>query len=401
MFNTHVYFGWQRGISNDPLMSFLLVITLLAIAYIQVGYACIMWALAKMRSHPQASESPMPEAVSIVLCIHNGAGRIQERLKNLAACPWEGEREYIVFCDGCEDDSAELAASSGVKNVRVLSHPKQRGKWAALNDSVKSARHPIIIFADLRQSFDEHALQRLAEAFNNPEVGAASGLLTIAKSESGAGRGVDLYWRMETRLRECEARVDSVIGCTGAIYAIRRELYTDLQPDTILDDVVVPMQIALKGWRIAYVPTALAFDPQTLDPAKESERKLRTLVGNYQMIERHPGWLLPWRNRLWIQLISHKYARLAVPWLMIIAFALNAAAPKTPLIWLLLTCQTACYGLGIAGCAFGGLRSRLVTVPAGFLMLQWSCARALLTYMRCRHSPLSLWGKKPDGRQLA
>lgn len=382
-------------------MTLLLALTFLAIGYIHVGYACVLWVLSRGRTKKKTPRQPMPTAISIVLCVHNGAGRIQERLRNLHACKWDGEREYIVFCDGCDDDSATLAANAGIENVRVLTHPEQRGKWAALNDAVKSARHPIIIFADLRQTFDECALQSLAAAFMVPNIGAASGLLTIAKSASGAGRGVDLYWRMETKLREWEARVDSVIGCTGAIYAIRRELFTDLPPSTILDDVVVPMQIALQGWRIAYVPEAIAFDPQALDPDKEAERKLRTLVGNYQMIEQHPKWLLPWRNRLWIQLISHKYARLAVPWLMIAAAALNAAAPKSPLIWLLLGCQGLCYSLAIVGCTFRNLRSRWIMVPAGFLMLQCSCARALFAYLCCRHDPLSLWKKKPAGRQVA
>jgi cellulose synthase/poly-beta-1,6-N-acetylglucosamine synthase-like glycosyltransferase len=222
-------------------MTLLLAVTLFAIGYIQAGYACVLWFLARKRTQKTVAGQPMPTAISLVLCIHNGAGKIQERLKNLHACKWDGEREFIVFCDGCDDESATLAASAGLENVRVLTHPDQRGKWAALNDAVKSARHPVIIFADLRQSFDKSALQRLAGAFKDPAVGAASGLLTIAKSESGAGRGVDLYWRMETKLREWEAQVDSVIGCTGAIYAIRRELYTDLPPGTILDDVVVPM----------------------------------------------------------------------------------------------------------------------------------------------------------------
>jgi len=382
-------------------MTLLLAFTFLAIGYIQAGYACALWFLASRRAKKAAPEHPMPTAVSIVLCIHNGGGRIQERLRNLHACKWDGEREFIVFCDGCDDDSATLAAGAGIENVRVLTHPEQRGKWAALNDAVKSARHPIIIFADLRQSFDNCALQKLAEAFKAPATGAASGLLTIAQSESGAGRGVDLYWRMETKLREWESRVDSVIGCTGAIYAIRRDLFTDLPPGTILDDVVVPMQIALQGWRVAYVPEAIAFDPQKLDPDKEAERKLRTLVGNYQMIEQYPKWLLPWRNRLWIQLISHKYARLAVPWLMLAAAALNAAAPKSPLIWLLLGGQVLCYGLAIVGCTFRNLRSRWIMVPAGFLMLQWSCALAFFAYLRCRRDPLSLWKNKTTGRQVA
>jgi cellulose synthase/poly-beta-1,6-N-acetylglucosamine synthase-like glycosyltransferase len=372
-------------------MTLLLLSLLLAVFYAQVGYACIMWLLAHVFIKRLNMIEPLPDAITIVLCVHNGAARIQQRLHNLSDCEWAGKREFLVFCDGCDDDTAKLASQSCIASVRVMSSPAQRGKWAALNDAIQAASHPIVIFADLRQTFDAQAIQKLAKAFRDPRVGAVSGLLEIAASDSGGGRGVDLYWRMERKLREWEARFDSVIGCTGAIYAIRRDLYTPLPTGTILDDVVVPMQIAMKGHRIAYEPTALAYDPQTLDPAKEKERKLRTLVGNYQMIEQHPRWLLPWRNRLWCQLISHKYARLAVPWLLAAIAAVTLLAPKTPLVWLILAAEVLCYGLGLLGIACPQVRSRLVSIPAGFLLLQWSCARALFAYLSTRRDPLSLW----------
>ena len=372
-------------------MTLLLFPLLFAVFYAQAGYVCIMWLLARVfPGRLNTTEAP-PDAITIVLCVHNGAARIQQRLQNLAACEWAGKREFLVFCDGCDDDTATRATQSGVPSVRVMNSPTQRGKWAALNDAIQAASHPIVILADLRQTFDAQAIQTLANAFRDPRVGAVSGLLEIAASDSGGGRGVDLYWRMERKLREWEARFDSVIGCTGAIYAIRRDLYTPLPPGTILDDVVVPMQIAMKGHRIAYEPTALAYDPQTLDPAKEKERKLRTLVGNYQMLEQHPRWLLPWRNRLWCQLISHKYARLAVPWLLAAIAAVTLLAPKTPLVWFILAAQVLCYGLGMLGSACPQVRSRLVSIPAGFLLLQWSCARALFAYLSTRRDPLSLW----------
>lgn len=380
-------------------MTLLLVACLLAVFYTQVGYTCVMWLLARFFPRRPDAALPLPEAVTIVLCVHNGAKEIEQRLRNLAACQWEGAREILVFCDGCEDDTAARAAQSGIAGVRVLSCAEQRGKWAAINDAVKSASHPIIVFADMRQTFDPGALKKLAEAFRDPAVGAVSGLLEISASGSGSGRGVDLYWRIERKLREWEARFDSVIGCTGAIYAIRRELFAELPPGTILDDVVIPMQIALQGRRIAYEPRAVAFDPQNLEPAREKGRKLRTLVGNFQMLEQHPRWLLPWRNRLWWQLLSHKYARLTVPWLLGSIVILSFVAPKSPFIWSLLGLQALCYLLGILGCVFPGWRSRWVTVPAGFLLLQWSCACAPLAYLRVRRDPLKLWKLRTTGPQ--
>ncbi len=382
--------GWAN-LSTFITLFMILCLLLLAVFYVQAGYFGLMWFLARKAPQPSRQNAPMPDAVSLILCLHNGAEKIQQRLQNLAACHWHGQREIIVFCDGCTDHSAQLATESPVAGVRVLAHPEQRGKWAALNDAIKAAAHPIIIFADLRQTFDEQALQRLAAAFQDDQTGAVSGLLEIATSDTGSGRGVDLYWRMERKLREWEARYDSVIGCTGAIYAIRKELFTELPPGTILDDVVVPMQIAHKGYRIRYEPAAIAYDPQTLEPEKEKVRKLRTLVGNYQMMELFPEWAIPGKGRLWWQLISHKYARLTVPWLLLLTALVSLLTAKTPLIWLLIIAQTLCYSLGLLGCWLPHLRSRLITIPAGFLLLQWSCTQALFGYIRSRRDPLSLW----------
>ena len=368
-----------------------IALLLLFVLYVQIGYAALIGLLARLRPRAYAPTHQLPQAVSIILCAHNEAARIQERLRNLAACEWRGAREILVFCDGCEDDTATQAAAAGVAEVRVISSPVQRGKWAALNEAVLAVRHPIIVFADVRQSFDRMALLELTRPFQDPSVGAVSGLLEIAASSSGGGRGVDLYWKIERKLREWEGRFDSVIGCTGAIYAIRREAFQPLAADTILDDVIVPMQIAIAGWRVMYQPLAVAYDPQTLDPAKEKSRKRRTLVGNYQMLERHPRWLLPWHNRLWWQLLSHKYARLGVPWLLLAILVLTLLAPKTQLVWLLLAAQTVCYALGITGMLRPAVTSRLVTIPAGFLLLQWTCAQAFFAYLGSRRDPLSLW----------
>lgn len=368
-----------------------LFLLLLAVFYTQAGYFALMCLLSRKAPRPLEKTAPLPDAITIILCVHNGEALIQDRLQNLADCTWKGAREIIVFCDGCTDDTAKRAEASAVHGVRVLVHPEKRGKWAALNDAVKAASHPIIIFADLRQSFDAQALIQLAEAFRDPQIGAVSGLLEIASSDTGGGKGVDLYWRMERKLREWEARFDSVIGCTGAIYAIRRDLYSDLKAGTILDDVVVPMKIAHQGFRIGYEPNARAFDPQTLEPQKEKARKLRTLVGNYQMMEQYPEWMIPGQGPLWWQLISHKYARLAVPWLLLLIAVTSLLGPKSLFTWALIIGQVVCYSLGVLGCMLPQLRSRLITIPAGFLLLQWSCAQALFGYIRSRSDPLSLW----------
>lgn len=361
------------------------------LGYAHVGYPALMAVLARLRRKPLQQLAPLPAALSVVICAHNAETRIQARIRNLLDSRWGGELEIIIYCDGCTDATAAKADALNDARVRVIQGGSQRGKASALNTAIPLCTHPLVILADVRQDYHPDAIPALAAYFRDPEVGAVSGKLEIAASASGSGQGVDLYWKIERKLREWEGAFDSVIGCTGAIYALRRDLYKPLHEATILDDVVVPMRIVASGHRVCYAPEAVAYDPQTLQPQLEKKRKLRTLAGNYQMLEQHPGWLLPWRNRTWWQLISHKYLRLAVPWLLLALVILALCAPWSPLTAVLLVGQAAAYGLAILGIVRPGLKFRPVSIASGYVLLQWSCLKALGAYLQARRDALTLW----------
>lgn len=364
---------------------------------------------------------PLPISVSVVLVVHNEAGRIAERIENLRQCDRSWPTEIIVVCDGCTDDTAARAracdsghgalspvigvvsmglfesarAASDVATlpdpgrgpVRVFEQESRLGKASGLNRGVSEARGDIIVFADARQRFNRYAILKLVAPFRDPAVAAVSGNLDIAASEQGTGAGIDAYWRLERYIRRLESEWDSVIGCTGAIYALRRSVYEPLPADTILDDVVIPMRALAGGHRVLFESEAMAFDPQELAPDREKRRKIRTLAGNYQMLFRYPAWLSPGKNRAWWQLLSHKYLRLAGPFFLVACLASSAWLARESLFYrILLGGQVFCYALALLGLMFRAIRSPLFTAPAGFLFLQWQGLRALFHYLRLRRS---------------
>jgi cellulose synthase/poly-beta-1,6-N-acetylglucosamine synthase-like glycosyltransferase len=134
---------------------------------------------------------------------------------------------------------------------------------------------------------------------------------------------VGLYWRYEKALRSMESEIHSIAGATGAIYAIRRELYEELPEDTILDDVLTPMRIVFKGKRTVFEARAKAYDGVACCPRAEYGRKVRTLCGNYQLLRALPMALSPWRNPIFVQFVSHKAGRLLVPWALLALFITN------------------------------------------------------------------------------
>lgn len=378
----------------------ILVCTVLLV-YCFFGYPLLISVLSKLKRLQISSQtqdeqalSP-PRLLSIVLCVHNASSLIEKRLRNLFACEWNGPIEVIVYCDGCTDDTVIQLQPWLPRGLRIIESTSQRSKAAGLNVAIPACSSPLVILCDVRQEFASDALQQLVAPFADPKVAAVSGHLSIKPSESGVGRGVDLYWQLESKLREWEGHIDSVIGCTGAIYAIRRDLYQPLPVDTLLDDVVIPMSLAFSGGRIFYQPSATAYDPQTLDPTLEQTRKLRTLVGNFQMLERYPAWIIPGKSRLWWQLISHKYLRLLVPWLLIALAVLSVGAPKTPFIQLMILAQAIAYACATLGSMLPKVRSRLLTVPAGFAALQLTCFKAFFAYLKHRRNYLALWQNQP------
>ena len=321
------------------------------------------------------------EEVCVIVVAHNESSRILQRVENVLGSDYPPEKlTMLVVSDGSTDDTAALIDNLKNDRVRIVAQSQRAGKAAGLNAAMTDCDAPIAVFTDTRQSFEPGTIGKLVARLNDPEIGAVSGELVIASTTIGLGSGVDAYWKLERYLRARESLLDSCIGCTGAVYAIRTAVYESLPVDTVLDDVVIPMRIALRGHRVVHESTALAFDPQSLEPAAEKRRKRRTLAGNFQMLFRYPAWLLPWRNRLWWQLIAHKYLRLAGPMLLLMVLATSAILFAHPVYRAALLFQAAFYLLAAIGMVLP-TRLKLVTLPAGFVFLNAAVISAFWHYL--------------------
>ena len=349
--------------------------SLALLAYTFLGYQWLIGILSRFRRPPAQPPPGPPPRATVVIVASNEAARIRSRVLNLLDT--SAAVDILVCSDGSSDSTPSEARLAG---ARVIEFPLRRGKASCLSDVIPTLDSPLVVLTDSRQQFTPDTIPRLLRHFAHPAVGAVSGILRISDSITPTGAGVNTYWRMETAIRQAESDLDSCIGCTGAVYAIRASLFRPIPPDTILDDVVIPMLIATQGSRVIYDNTAEAFDPQPLDPATETRRKARTLAGNFQMLFRYPSWLLPWRNRLALQLISHKYLRLAGPLLLISALASNALLLALPLYRAFFILQALLYILAAVGLALPSLRLRLLSIPSGFLFLNMMTFQGFLRF---------------------
>jgi cellulose synthase/poly-beta-1,6-N-acetylglucosamine synthase-like glycosyltransferase len=319
------------------------------VLYPYVVYPLLLGLAARLWPRPVRRTGPLPRSFSIVVAAHNEAARIETRLRELAGLVRRVGMtgEIIVVSDGSTDGTAERARR--VQSVQVLELAEHRGKAAALTCGVRAAAHEILVFADVRQSWRARTLRRLLRNFRDPEVGAVSGDLRLARAR-GSLAGVGLYWRFEKWLRRQESRRYSMVGVTGAVSAVRRSLFRDIPEGTLLDDVYWPLQVNLQDYRVVHEPSAPAYDRLPSGPRAEFTRKVRTLAGNWQLAVRLPAALLPWRNPVWFAFLSHKLMRLAVPWALLGMLVLSLMLPG-PLYRVLLAGQLACYLVAVIGLA--------------------------------------------------
>jgi poly-beta-1,6-N-acetyl-D-glucosamine synthase len=297
--------------------------SLTTIFYTFVGYPLVVYLLARLASRKIAKTYITP-SVSVVIACLNEEKNIAARLENLLASDYPEELvDIIVVSDGSTDDTVARVIDCGKPQVRVFHYPEQKGKPTALNLGIAKAKGEIIVFADARQSFETEAIKELVANFADPKVGAVSGAYLMSDNKgSTVGEGVGFYWKYEELIRKSEALVGSVIGATGAIYAIRRRLWQPLPPETILDDVYTPMRIAMQGYRVVFEEKALAHDVVAKSASREFSRKVRTLMGNYQLCQLMPRLLLP-TSGLLVQFVSHKLMRLVAPIFMVLLLVAN------------------------------------------------------------------------------
>lgn len=317
------------------------------IAYAYVGYPAWLWACSRSRKLA-IQRAPICPTVSIVIAVHNEAQWLPAKLRNLAELDYPAsQREIIVVSDGSTDETNQILGAEANESLRVIVAARQEGKACALNQGVQTAKGDIVIFTDARQMVDSQAVRHLVSNFADPNVGGVTGELFIGpRSDAGAPlEGVGLYWRIEKAIRKWEAASGSVVGATGALYAVRRELLAPLPAGTILDDVYTPLEVVRRGYRFVFEPSAYAWDPLQVSPKQEFQRKIRTLTGNYQLLQLMP-WLLSRANVLRFRFVSHKLSRLFVPFLLA-AVLVSSLLLKGSFFRIAVILQLAFYGLGL------------------------------------------------------
>lgn len=326
-------------------------------------------------------------SVSLVIAACNEEAVIAEKMRNCGELDYPSEKlEILVGCDGCTDATAELARAANLGNAVIHEYRERSGKSPVVDRLVKEARGEIVVFSDANTMLDKYSLRSLVRHFADPQVGCVCGELRLLSPEGGP-RTESLYWRYETALRFLESRLNLNLGANGAIYAIRRELFSPLEKQPA-DDFLLPMRIRDAGYRQIYDPEAIAYEEALASVQHEFRRRIRNLSGTLPALMATLHMLSPTAGRVAFSYWSHKVLRWVAPFAMVLAFL--AAAVLSPNSPFYLGCVV--MGFGMALLAFVGYRleSRQVhrsifSIPYYFLSMNLALILAFVRFLRGGH----------------
>ncbi len=388
-------------------------ILLFIIIYTYVGYAFVLFFLLKLKKllfpkHVIKTNNSYEPNVCLFVTAFNEKDFVHQKVENSFSLDYPKEKiQYLWVTDGSDDGTPELLKK--YTNLEVYHFDERRGKMHAMNRGVKFVKAPIIIFSDTNTILGTQSIREIVAKFSNKKTGCVAGEKRIVEkqTDTAAGAGEGLYWKFESWIKNMDAELNSAVGAVGELFAIRTELFEDVETDTLLDDFIISLRIALKGYHIAYTPNAYAEETASLNVKEELKRKIRIAAGGIQTIFRLKNLLNPFRSGLlsW-QYFSHKVLRwtLAPISLFLILFvnliivAQQGSFANLQFYSVFLYIQVICYLLAIFGWYFENkkLRVKILFVPYYFVTINYASIMGIFRYFNGKQSVVWEKSKRSD-----
>jgi poly-beta-1,6-N-acetyl-D-glucosamine synthase len=289
---------------------YLFWISFAIVFYTYLGYAALVYLLAKRRGSTPPDDLA-PPGVTLVIAAFNEEVFIEEKIRNIFALEYPSNKLEVIFVtDGSTDRTAEIISQHS--RFRLFHESDRRGKIHAVNRVMPYVTTPVTVFCDANTLLNPESIKKLVRHYHDPNVGGVAGEKRIISGshDNASGSGEGLYWKYESFLKRKDAEVHSVIGAAGELFSIRTELFEAPPEDMIIEDFYLSLRIVARGFRFEYEPEAYALEAPSVSAEEEWKRKVRICAGAFQAMPRLTYLLNPFRyGIISLQYFSHRVLR--------------------------------------------------------------------------------------------
>ena len=361
--------------------------------YTYLGYGIVLFFMIRIKriftkkKLVVLTNNELPD-VTLLIAAYNEQDYVKAKVENTLQLNYPAEKlNQIWVTDGSNDETPERLKAYSM--IEVLHRPERSGKIAAMNRGIKFVKTPIVIFSDANTLLGKDSIMRIAQMFADPKVGCVSGEKRIfnANEEAASAAGEGIYWKYESTLKRWDAELYSAVGAAGELFAIRTELFNEVEPDTLLDDFIISLRVAMKGYKIDYDPEAYAIETASANVKEELKRKIRIAAGGIQSVIRlYPLLNIFKYGILSFQYISHRVLRWTVtPVSLLLILLINIIlAPYSNLYLILLGLQLLFYISALLGWFLENRKMKVILlfVPYYFFIMNYAVFMGFGRYIK-------------------
>lgn len=364
--------------------------------YTYIGYGIILYLLVWIKRVFSKSgfyeKNDYEPEVTLLIAAYNEKDYVGQKVQNSRMLDYPSEKLHQLWVtDGSDDGTPALLAS--YPEIKVLHLPDRNGKIAAMNRGMQHVKTPIVIFSDANTLLGEKSIRKIVGLFANPKTGCVSGEKRIMDKgkQAAAAAGEGLYWKYESTLKKWDAELNSVVGAAGELFSIRTKLYQEVEPDTLLDDFIISLRVAMKGYSIQYDPEAYAVETASANVEEELKRKIRIAAGGIQSVVRlYPLLNIFEYGLLSFQYISHRVLRWTIAPLMLpLLLMLNFFLLNGALFYsVLLVVQFIFYVSALLGWLLESrrIKIKLLFIPYYFFIMNYAVYRGFFRFLQSSQS---------------
>jgi biofilm PGA synthesis N-glycosyltransferase PgaC len=358
-------------------------------------YPLVIWLLSKFKSKSYDYTSDFSTSVSILISAYNEEKVIENRVKNLLSQNYDKNLIEIIVGSDCSNDNTNEILKRLAKEypeVKIFLFKNRRGKAGVLNEIVQYATNEILIFTDANTEFENNAIKNLVKHFQYSSIGGVSGRLVLIEKNFHKERGVEekKYWEYETFIKKSEGNLGILIGANGGIFAIRKNLFSEIPTDKpVTDDFYLSLSVIKKGYKFIYESFAIGFEEVAKDLSSEFKRKVRFAATNFQTISFFKSLLFNKNIILSYAFWSHKIIRWFLPLILILVFVLNIFLVNAGTFYLVtFIIQLLFYFLALIGFIFNKIKIRLTLLSLIYYFLVTNIALLIgfIRFLRKKHS---------------
>ena len=381
-------------------IAYLFWIAVLLLVYTYIGYAMLLFLIVKIKSFffkkKILATNEFPN-LTLLVSAYNEELHITSKIENALQLDYPTDKiQFLFVTDGSDDKTPEIVST--YKQIQLMHQPQRQGKIMAVERAMPEVKGEIVIFTDANTLLNKDALRNIVRHFADDKVGVVSGEKRILNrnAEEAAGAGEGFYWKYESKLKQWDDELYSVMGAAGELFAIRTRLFEPIPKDSLIEDFYMSFKIIQKGYKIAYEPDAYALEEPSASVKEELKRKIRIAAGGIQSIVRLKELLNPFRyGVITFQYISHRVLRWTLaPLALPLIFLLNLLLLSKGLFYqIFFVGQIVFYLLALAGYILEKkqIRLKILFIPYYFCMMNYAVYAGFKRYMKGSQSVL--WEK--------